>query len=133
MKRYEVLEHTADLKIRAFGKTKEELFESSLFAMTEEMRPELDRKEIKTEITVKSSDLSALLVDFLGEALYQSQVNKAVYNKVTFEEFEEKEIKAVISGKKVKRIGLDIKAATYHELEVSQTKDGWQAIVLFDI
>ena len=30
MKKFEILEHKADLKIRAFGKTKEELFQNML-------------------------------------------------------------------------------------------------------
>ena len=33
MKNYEILEHKADLKIRAFGKTKEELFLNMLLGM----------------------------------------------------------------------------------------------------
>ncbi|PIR90405.1 hypothetical protein COU04_00035, partial [bacterium (Candidatus Gribaldobacteria) CG10_big_fil_rev_8_21_14_0_10_33_41] len=33
-KKYEILEHKADLKIRAFGKTKQELFLNMLLGMT---------------------------------------------------------------------------------------------------
>jgi len=134
MKRYEVLEHTADLKIRAFGKTKEELFESSLFAMTEEMRPEVEEKEIKREIKIQSADLSALLVDFLNEALYLSQVNKEAYFKVKFDKFSETEVEAVLFGQKIERFCEDIKAVTHHGLDIRQKKDGtFKATVLFDI
>ena len=43
MAKYEILEHTADLKIRVFGKTKEELFLNSLLAMAESMKPEVEK------------------------------------------------------------------------------------------
>ena len=45
MKKFEILEHKADLKIRAFGKTKEELFENAMAGMFEEARYEGNGKE----------------------------------------------------------------------------------------
>ena len=44
MKPYEILEHPADLKIRAFGKTKEELFLNMLKGMTDSLKPEMDER-----------------------------------------------------------------------------------------
>lgn len=133
--KFEILEHKADLKIRALGKTKEELFLNMLLGMNSALRAQIQdsRFEIR-EIQVKSPDLPALLVDFLSEALYQIQVNKEIYNDIKFKKFTDTEIEAEIFGQKVERFGEDIKAATYHNLEVKQKKDGnWEAIVLFDI
>ena len=132
---YEILEHKADLKIRAFGKTKEELFLNMLKGMTESQKPEIKKdQEIKRDIKVKSLDLAALLVDFLSEVLYLSQVDKEVYSKINFKRFSDQEIEAEIFGQKVKRFGEDIKAVTYHGLDLHQDKDGtWVATVLFDI
>ncbi len=133
--KYEILEHKADLKIRVFGKTKEELFKNALFAMTESMRPESRDKEIaKRKLEIKSGDFNTLLIDFLSEVLYQSQVNKESYVDVKFKKFTEDELKAEIIGGKVERLGEEIKAATYHNLDIRQNKDGiWEAIILFDI
>ena len=136
MPKFEILEHKADLKIRAFGKTKEELFRHCLEAMAESMKSEIRKPEEKTKrkIKIKSLDSPALLVDFLSEALYQTQVNKEIYNDVKFNSFTDAEIDGEIIGQKVERFGEDIKAVTYHNLEVKQKKDGrWEAIVLFDI
>ena len=135
MKKYEILEHKADLKIRAFGQTKEELFLNALLAMEENMRPEvLNKDNVKREIKIQSSDLSALLVDFLSEVLYLNQVNKETYFDIKFKKFTDKEIEAGISGQKVERFGEDIKAVTHHNLEIKQTKDKtWEGTVLFDI
>jgi len=135
VKKYETLEHKADLKIRAFGKTKEELFLNMLFGMAESQKAELKTKErTKREVKIKSLDSATLLVDFLNEVLYLSQVNKEVYPKAEFDKFTDTEIKGKLIGQKVERFGEDIKAVTYHGLDIRQLKDKtWEAIVLFDI
>ena len=135
MRKYEILEHKADLKIRAFGKGKEEVFLNMLKAMTESQRPEIKEKEkITREVKVKSTDLSALLVGFLSEALYLSQTNREVYFEVTFKKFSDTELEGELIGQKVERFGEEIKAVTWHSLDVHQKEDGtWQATVLFDV
>ncbi len=136
MKRYEILEHKADLKIRVFGRNKKELFLNALFGMSESQRPEIKKPEekIKREISVKSPDLSALLVDFLNEVLYLSQVNKEIYRNIKFKKLTDRDLDAEIFGEKAETFGEDIKAVTYHNLEIGQkTNKGWEAIVLFDI
>jgi len=134
--KYEILEHKADLKIRAFGKTKEELFLNMLLGMQESMKAKLQKPEekIKRKIKIKSPDLPALLVDYLSEALYLSLVNKEVYFDLNFKKFTATEIEGELIGQKVERFGEDVKAVTYHSLDIHQGKDGaWQVIVLFDI
>ena len=139
---YEILEHKADLKIRAFGKTKEELFSNMLKGMISGLRPEILNSEAETRnIEIKSSDLEALLVDFLSEVLYLTQVNKEIYANIKFKKLTDPstssgqaELEGELIGQKVKRFGEDIKAVTYHELKIEQKKDGiWEAIVLFDV
>lgn len=134
MKKYEILEHKADLKIRAFGKQKEEMFLNMLLAMTESQKASSLPEKVTREIKVNSSDLPSLLVGFLSEALYLSQVNREVYHNVKFKTFSDTEIKGEISGQKVERFGEDIKAVTWHSLDIHQKEDGtWQATVLFDV
>ncbi len=135
MKKHEVLEHKADLKIRAFGKTKEELFKNMLLGMAESQKPEIKSKEkTKREIKIKSLDLSALLIDFLNEVLYLSQVNKEAYLDFKFKKFKDDELEGELIGQKVDKFREDIKAATFHNLEVKQTENrNWEGTVLFDI
>jgi len=139
MKKYEILPHTADLKIKVFGETKEELFLNALLAMSECLKPDVKQKikkgaAIKREISIKSADLSALLVDFLSEALYLSQVNKESYNDLKINNFSDTQINGELSGFSIERFGEDIKAATYHNLDISQKDDStWEAVILFDI
>jgi len=147
MKKYEILSHIADLKIKVFGKTKEELFSNALLGMSDALQAEIKKgsltskqKEIKRDIKIQSPDLGMLLVDFLGEVLYLTQVNKEIYTKVKFKPLtsltsvNQIELECELFGQKVERFGEDIKAVTYHDLDVRRKKDNiWEAIILFDI
>ncbi len=132
--KYEILEHTADLRIRAFGRDKKALFENAMIGMFEGGEYEKEGKEIKRKIKISSFDLASLLVDFLSEVLYLAEVNQEVYFKVDFKKFSEKEIEGILTGRKLKRMGVQIKGVTYHDLQIKQREDGgWEVTVLFDI
>ena len=133
--KYKILDHISDLKIKVFGKNLPELFENAVLAIRECLRPEIEipEKNTKSKIKIKSADLSSLLVDFLSEVLYQTQVNKEIYYKVKFDKLSDTELEAELFGKKVKRFGLEIKGVTYHNLEIKKIKNHWQAIIVFDI
>ena len=131
---YEILGHKADLKIRVFGKTKKELFLNAVLAMGESLKPNGKSSIVDRKIKVKSGNLETLLVDFLSEVLYLVQVNKEIYINVEFNKFSDNEIEAELSGQKVERFGEDIKAVTYHNLDVRQKEDdNWEATILFDV
>jgi SHS2 domain-containing protein len=144
-KSYKILEHIADVRVRAFGKTKEELFLNAMKGMNAVLKPQIkDKKSPPTprlrraskirNIKIKSVDLNALLVDFLSEVLYQIQTNKEIYNDVKFEKFSDIELEGELTGNKVELFGEDIKAVTYHKLEIKRNKEGlYGATVLFDI
>jgi SHS2 domain-containing protein len=133
--KYEILEHKADLKIRGFGRSKEELFLNMMVGMAECMQPEIQKagKKVTRQFTIQSLDFPTLLVDFLNEVLYLSQTNKETYTDVRFNKLTEAELECEISGQKVKRFNEDIKAVTYHDLEIKNVDNNWTAIVLFDI
>jgi len=136
MKEFEILEHKADLKIRVFGKTKEELFENAMIGMFESAKYESTKQPITKQITtkIKSVDLPSLLVDFLSEVLYLVETEKLVFEKAEFKKFTENEIEAILFGRPLKRMGVHIKGVTYHDLDIHREKNGtWQATILFDI
>ena len=134
-KGYKILEHPADVRVQAFGKTKEELFLNAVLGMNEILKPKAKSKNSKVvrKIKVKSIDLNALLVDFLSEVLCQIQTNKEIYNKIGFEEFGDNRLKAELFGNEIESFGEDIKAATYHNLKIEQRNGLYEAIILFDI
>lgn len=135
---FEILEHTADLRIKVWGKTKEELFKNALRGMTHVQKPESRIKNHKSRIVktiaIESADLTALLIDFLSEALTQSQINRAVFYNVKFLKFSDTSLEAKIEGIEVDEFDEDIKAVTYHEAEVKQNPEGvYETKIVFDI
>lgn len=134
MKRFAILEHPADIKMRAFGKDKKELFQNALLGMQSALRVKGQRAKVKRKIKIESSDLASLLVDFLSEINYLNEVKGEIYDEVKFKEFSEKKLIGEVLGKKVEEFGLQIKGVTYHGLAVRQKKDGsWETTILFDI
>ena len=134
MKKFETLEHKADLRIRVSGGSKEELFENALIGMFEGAGYQGKGKEEKRKIRVSSPDSTSLLVDFLSEALYLSEVNREVYRQVKFGRLTDKDAFGTLIGKRLGKVGEQVKGVTYHGLEVSREKGkGWEATILFDI
>lgn len=139
MKKFEFLDHPADVKMRVYGKTLEELFRNAVLGMANiqisnlSQRKELKKLKVKKKIRVKSLDQETLLVDFLSAILTQSDINDCVYPEVKIKKFSEKEIEAEILGFKVSQFDEDIKGVTYHDLAMRKKRNIWQATVLFDI
>ena len=141
-KQYEYLDHTADIKFQAYGKTKEEVFENAALAMfnviidTEKVSGNTSR-----EIFLKSPDLESLLVDWLSELLYLFEVDEIVFREFRVEKIKEEKdeysITAQALGKKYDLESLpfetEIKAVTYNQLEIMKTADGWKAQIVVDI
>lgn len=135
MRPFEILPHTADIRIRAFGKSREELFQNMLQGMFSGYQPDRSHLSIKRDFTASSPDLAALLVDFLSEALRLADTYHEVYDELSFSRFTDTECAGELKGWPLKAVeGEEIKAATYHDLKLGQKQDGiWEAEVIFDI
>ncbi|AKB17060.1 MULTISPECIES: archease [unclassified Methanosarcina] len=141
-KKYEYLEHTADIKFLAYGNTLEEVFENAALAMFNVI---IDTGKVSGEtardVYLKSPDLESLLVDWLSELLYLFEVDEVVFWKFRVEEIRAEEgecsIKARASGEKYypesHPFETEIKAVTYNQLELKKTAEGWKAQIVVDI
>ena len=141
-KQYEYLEHTADAKFRAYGKTLEEVFENAALAMFNVM---VDTEgvllETSLEISLESPGLDTLLVDWLSELLFLFEVEETVFGKFRVKEIRKERgeylLKALASGAKwdleSQLFKTEIKAVTYNQLELEMTPDGWVAQVVVDL
>lgn len=132
---YEILEHTADYKIKVKGKNLEELFRSALEGMMDFLyqKPKSkQRPQRYDQIKLNADKAQNLLVDFLSELLYLSDSNNLCYQVAKFQTLTETEVQAEVSGFKTKAKD-DIKAVTYHDLKITKTTIGYEAIILFDI
>lgn len=134
VKDFEILEHPSDMRIKAFGKTEEELFLNAMKGMNAVLRPEIRSTKSETRnIKLESVDLNALLVDFLSEVLCLIQTNKEIYTDVKFGKFSDKELEGELIGNKVESFNEDIKGVTYHGLKIEKNNNLYEATILLDI
>jgi SHS2 domain-containing protein len=79
MKKFEFLSHTADVKIRVYGKNLKEIINNSLLALKNFWKPKLTKTKIEKEIKIKSNKEVNLLIDFLSEVLAETYIEKAIF------------------------------------------------------
>ena len=132
---YEILQHTGDAKIKVFGETKEALFVAALRGMNAILKAKGKREKAKVrKIVLQSADINMLLVDFLSEVNYLRQVNMEVYESIKIDQFSDTKLEGELSGYAVEELGEDIKAVTFHELDIKKNKEGvWETVIIFDI
>ncbi len=133
MEKFKILDHKADIRVTAFGLTKEELFSNSLSALIQITEPDLTEERVEVEFNVRSVEISSLLVDFLNEAIYFSQTRKESYLQPFFSELSNTVARGKFSGFKARGFGEDVKAATYHGIEVKKRGELWEATIIFDV
>lgn len=134
--RFEVLEHTADVGVRAVGSSLKECFRQMTLGLLEISGAYRPDGGDKRDISVEADDLGALLVYWLEEVLYIQDSADAVVTDVTVNEVGTDEAVGSVSiaprGDEVLE-GTAVKAITYHQLSVASTEEGWVATVFFDI
>jgi len=146
MKMYEQLPHTADIKIRVYGANKKELFKHALIGMFQVIGPHADGCKrvdgqlvcdalpIQHVVAIQSPDSEALLVDFLSEALWYSDVYNQAFLDAAINTLTETSIEAIIKGVQVSGFDVvEIKAVTYHDLAIKEVDGMWQTDIVFDI
>jgi SHS2 domain-containing protein len=136
--KYRQLAHTADLGLRIWGATREELFENAgaalMAVLTDRRRL---RREKTAEILLEAPDLEALLVAWLNHLLYLYDVDAFLGREFQVLELSPQRLAARVRGeaydpgRHIARTA--VKAATYHHLEIVSRNGRWQATVILDL
>jgi len=141
MKRYEFLKHTADVAVRLFGRSLKDLFESAAWAMfavlLEKTKNRPGAALTEKEISVCGEAPEDLLKAWLDELLFCYAVDHLVLVRIKSIDVGGKEMKALVLfdvfDREYYTVKDEIKAVTYHELEVKKLRNRWQAQVIFDV
>lgn len=135
-KRFTFMEHTADVKFKAFGKSLEEVFESCALAFSEIIsRGEKISGKKKRDLVVEGKDNEELLYGFLDELIYLLDAKDFVVKNAKVK-VSEGRVEAEVLGDLVDNYDdLDhVKAATFAEMYVREVaKDKWEAQVVLDV
>jgi SHS2 domain-containing protein len=133
---YKFLEHTADVKFLAKGKTLEEAFISVAHALFEVMtEKEKIKEKIEKKIIINFDDSYRLLYDFVEEFLFLFESKGFVFSKVKSLKVEKNKLSCVVLGDYVKNYSLstEVKAMTYSDMKIEKVKKGFEITGVFDV
>ena len=138
MKRYELIDHTADIGIKVYGKDLAELFNNAAFAMFDIIA---DLSSLKNSVTVDikkdAPNSEELLVAWLDELLYNFYTKGLIFSQFEIVDLDDSHITAKAFGRHIgenrSRLKTEIKAVTYHELKIENKNNIWQTQLIFDV
>ena len=146
-KPFRELEHTADLRVEIYGRDEQELFQNAVESLYVLLGlPDLSGREVDVaadSLRICGQDREEALVQLLGELLYRATVEGKRLNLDALSLRRSAEGEA---GFEVVVIGCwqklgdkemtgkrEIKAVTYHNVQIRRTKQGFSAEVVMDI
>jgi SHS2 domain-containing protein len=136
MRRFRLIEHTADTGLVAYGDSLAEAFASAargMFSIIADLRV-VTQVETRT-LRVEENGYEALLFAWLNELLYHFDVENLLLKRFVITEFDRDHLKAVCRGEKYDpsrhRLKTGVKSATYHMMCIDEAKGSVR--VIFDI
>jgi SHS2 domain-containing protein len=134
---FEIIDHTADVGIRAYGADMQQAFANAAKAMFS-LITDLDaiRLAIHRDVEIAAPDRETLLVQWLNELIYIFDVERLLFKRFDIISITPTAIRARCYGEKVDKsrheIKTGIKSATYHQLQV-EDNGGCRVQVYLDI
>jgi len=137
-RKYQHIDHTADVGLQIFGSSLKQLFENAAEGMFDFIT-ELQRVDSNTErhIEITAGDRDALLVTWLSELNYILQTEDILFKDFLINDMSDTRLQGIARGEQFEPqrhvIYTEVKAVTYHQLYIRESDDGWQAQVIFDL
>jgi len=130
--------HTADLALEVEGTSEVDLFTSAAEGLYRAIvRGRLKDRGLHHRVARSAADVEELLVGFLSELLYLYATQAFLAARIEITRWSEQEIEAELVGEafdpRRHEALRDIKAVTYHGLEVVRQGDRWRATIIMDV
>jgi len=136
---YEILDHTADLRLKITGENRDDLFHTAfngLKALTEIDKAITLDGEFDEVLEVNGDDGEELLIRFLNELIAIIQDKKILPLKILSLNLTQSTLHCSITAKRIGEFPdgyVEIKAATYHMLKIDHLDNKLIVSVVFDI
>ena len=136
------IDHTGDIGIRVTAPSLPQLFERAAlgtFRVLTDLTTVQAAKE--THVAVDGHDLEALMVRWLSELNYRHTVDGVLFGTFAVESIQETDegltLTATARGEPIDparhTVYTEIKAITFHGMNIRETDDGWTVQVIFDM
>ena len=135
---FETFDHTADIGLRISATTLEELFVDAARGLTSLLVENIDdvRPTLSETISLGGTEVDYLLFDWLNELLFRFETRKLLCHEFDVR-LTRQGLEATVRGETCDesrhRLAHEVKAITYHGLNVQQTDGGWQVELILDI
>ena len=131
---FQEIEHTADTAIRVWAPDLPTLFVEAANGMCSITGMDFDEKNRKSSvIVIEAGEFESLLVMFLEELLFLSESDDLGFDHFEVEIKEGYILTARIEGAKIRDKRKEIKAVTFHNMEISKTNFGYEVFIVFDV
>lgn len=136
MRRFQLIEHTADIGLVAYGRSVAEAFANAAYGLFSIIAELKTVKETESrQVALNEDDTEALLFEWLNRLIYFFDVETLLFKRFEISDFAERRLKATCYGEKYDpsrhHLKIGVKSATYHMLKVDRGKN--QVRVIFDV
>ena len=135
---YKIIDHTADFGIHVFGSDAKALFSNAAVAMFDLITDINSLQGLEyIDLKISGEDRADLMVNWLRETLFLWNGREMLVKTVSVASLTQQNLSAKVAfdtydpGRHV--IKTEIKAVTYHQIQVNRTPTGWEAKIIFDV
>jgi len=140
--KFNFIDHTADIAVEVTGDTINDLFIASAFAWQESV---FEKNGVnlsdEREINIEELSYEELLVSFLDELNFLLLTKKWIMGKVDKIQIQKNDdkinLKAIVTGEnfddKRHQLKVEIKAVTFHQIEIRKVNNKYFTRIIFDI
>jgi SHS2 domain-containing protein len=131
---FEEISHTADWSIRVWAEDLAKLLTESARGMYALANAEANKaSRVKRELSLEAVDAESLLVAFLEELLYLSESEGLIFDQFKIMQLTERKLNAMMEGGALRSQEKEIKAVTFHNLEIRESERGLEVEIVFDV
>ena len=136
--RYKLIDHTADVGIHVFGADPKDLFTNAAHALFDTITDIGKLRGLdESHIRITGEDWPDMMVNWLRELLYLWSGKEVLVKTVQILSLTEKELTANVMTDPYDpdhhAVKIEIKAVTYHQIQVGSGPAGWEAKIIFDV
>ena len=136
---YALIDHTADVGIRVFGKTLDDLFAFATLALFDLLAgpPAAGAFHSRRQVSVSGLDWPDLMVNWLREMLFFWTDSRYLLRGIKTLSLAPYTLSASVDlarfDPETNAVNHDIKAVTYHDIDVYPVTGGWESRIIFDV
>lgn len=131
-------DHTGDLGIEVRAPSRERLYARAALAVVAQVgEARGGGREVEVTIVVRGTDDADLLVEFCNRALLEAEVRRALWTEARVARLDALEIEATFAGPRrnpARDVFLrEIKAVSFHGVELASEGAGWRCRLVLDV